>query len=83
MNYEELKEALDYTTEHREEVLGESSAILSVVVSKDKNDVMVLVNGNDRLIAGALCLVATKQERLATIIMAAAEMIMAERAKPN
>lgn len=83
MDYKELKEALAYTADHREEVLGKSSAILSVVVSKDKNDVMVLVNGNDRLIAGALCLVATKQERLATIIMAAAEMIMAERAKSN
>lgn len=83
MNYEELKEALGYTAEHREEVLGENSAILSVVVSKDKNGVIVLVNGNDKLIAGALCLVATKQERLASIIIEAAEMIKAEMAKLN
>lgn len=36
MNYEKLKEALDYTAEHREEVLGENSAILSIVISQDK-----------------------------------------------
>lgn len=83
MDYKELKEALDYTVDHREEVLGEGSAILSVVVSKDNDDVMVLVNGNDRLIARALCLAATKQERFATVIMAAAEVIKAERAKSN
>lgn len=83
MNYEELKEALKYANEHREEVLGEISAILSVVVSKDNNGVIVMANGDDAHIAGALCASAKKHERLASIIIEAAEMIKAKRAKSN
>lgn len=83
MNYEELKEALKYANEHREEVLGEISAILSVVVSKDNDAVIVMANGDDAHIAGALCVSAKKHERLASIIIEAAEMIKAKRAKSN
>lgn len=83
MNYEELKEALKYANEHREEVLGEISAILSVVVSKDNNGVIVMANGDDAHIVGALYMSTKKHERLATIIIKAAEMIKAERAKSN
>lgn len=81
MNYEELKEALKYANEHREEVLGKNSAILSVVVSEDKDDVLVLANGNIRYIIGALCMAATKEDRPVPAIIKAAEMIKAERAK--
>ena len=83
MNYEELKEALKYANEHREEVLGESSAILSVVVSKDNDGVIVMANGDDAHIVGALYMSAKKYKRLASIIIKAVEMIKAERAKSN
>lgn len=83
MNYEELKEALAYTTDHREEVLGEISAILSVVVSKDNNGVIVMANGDDKYVVGALYMSAKKYKRLASIIIKAAEMIKAEMAKLN
>lgn len=83
MNYKELKEALRYANEHREEVLGKTSAILSVVVSKDNDAVIVMANGDDSHIAGALCASAKKHERLASIIIEAAEMIKAKRAKSN
>lgn len=83
MNYEELKKALKYANEHREEVLGETSAILSVVVSKDNNGVIVMANGDDKYIIGALYMSAKKYKRLASIIIEAAEMIKAERAKSN
>lgn len=83
MNYEELKEALKYANEHREEVLGEISAILSVVVSKDNNGVIVMANGDDAHIVGALYMSVKKYKRLASIIIKVAEMIKAERAKSN
>lgn len=83
MNYEELKEALKYANEHREEVLGEISAILSVVVSKNNNGVIVMANGDDKYIVGALYASAKKHERLASIIIEAAEMIKAEMTKLN
>lgn len=83
MNYEELTEALEYANEHREEVLGEISAILSVVVSKDNNGVIVMANGGDAHIVGALYMSAKKHKLLASIIIKAAEMIKAEMAKLN
>ena len=83
MNYEELKEALAYTADHREEVLGEISAIFSVVVSKDNNGVIVMANGDDKYVVGALYMSAKKYKRLASIIIKAAEMIKAEMAKLN
>lgn len=83
MNYEELKEALEYANEHREEVLGEISAILSIVVSKDNNGVIVMANGDDKYVVGALYMSAKKYKRLASIIIKAAEMIKAEMAKLN
>lgn len=82
MNYEELKEVLKYANEHREEVLGEISAILSVVASKD-NGVIVMANGYDAHIVGALYVSAKKHKRLASIIIETAEMIKAEMAKLN
>ena len=83
MNYEELKEALEYANDHREEVLGEISAILSIVVSKDNNGVIVMANGDDKYVVGALYMSAKKYKRLASIIIKAAEMIKAEMAKLN
>lgn len=83
MIYEELKKALKYANEHREEVLGETSAIFSVVVSKDNNDVIVMANGDDAHIVGALYMSVKKYKRLASIIIKVAEMIKAERAKSN
>lgn len=83
MNYEELKEALKYANEHREEILGEISAMLSVVVSKNNNGVIVTASGDDKYIVGALCMSAEKHERLASVIIEAAEMIKAERTKLN
>ena len=83
MNYEELKEALKYANEHREEVLGEVSAILSVVVSKDNDGVIVMANGHDRYVVGALYMSAKKHKRFASIIIKAAEMIKAEMTKLN
>ncbi len=83
MNYKELKKTLKYANEHREEVLGETSAMLSVVVSKDNDAVIVMANGDDAHIVKALWASAKKHERLASIIIAAAETIKAERAKLN
>lgn len=83
MNYEELKEALKYANEHREEVLGETSAILSVVVSKDNDGVIVVANGDDKYIIKALYASAKKHKRFASIIIEAAEMIKAEMTKLN
>lgn len=45
--------------------------------------VLVMANGDDALIVGALYTSAKKHKRLASIIIEAAEMIMAERAKSN
>ena len=81
MNYKELKEVLKYANEHREEVLGEISAILSVVVSKDNNGVIVMANGDDAHIVRALYMSAKKHKRFASIIIKAAEMIKAEMTK--
>lgn len=78
MNYEELKEALDYTAEHREEVLGENSAILSIVISQDKNVVESNINGDRTHIIAAIAMVAKENKMFATTIIAAAEMIKAE-----
>lgn len=78
MNYEELKEALDYTAEHREEVLGENSAILSIVISQDKDAVVSNVNGDRTYIIAAIAMIAKENKMFATTIIAAAEMIKAE-----
>lgn len=83
MNYEELKEVLKYANEHREEVLGEISVILSVVVSKDNDDVIVMANGYDAHIVGALYMSAKKYKRLASIIIETAEKLKAEMTKSN
>ena len=83
MNYEELKEALDYTAKHREEVLGENSAILSIVISQDDNAIASNVNGDRMYIIAAIAMIAKENKQFATTIMAAAEMIKAERAKFN
>lgn len=83
MNYEELKKTLKYANKHREEVLGEISAILSVVVSKDNDGVIVMANGDDAHIVGALYMSAKKHKRLASIIIKTAEIIKAEMAKSN
>lgn len=83
MNYKELKEALKYASEHREEIFGEISAILSVVVSKNDNAVTVVANGDDKYIVKALYASAKKHERLASIIIEAAEMIKAGSTKSN
>lgn len=83
MNYEELKETLDYTAEHREEVLGENSAILSIVVSQDKNVIESNINGNSMFLIAAISMIAEENTPFATTIIAAAEMIKAERAKLN
>ena len=83
MNYDELKKTLKYANEHRKEVLGETSAILSVVVSKDNDGVIVMANGDDKYVVGALYMSAKKHERLASIIIKAAEILKAERAKSN
>ena len=83
MNYEELKEALDYTAKHSEEVLGENSAILSIVISKDKDAVVSNVNGDRMHIIAAITMIAKESEMFATTIIAAADMIKAEMAKLN
>ena len=83
MNYEELREALDYTVKHREEVLGENSAILSIVISQDKNVVETTIDGDRMYIIAAISMMAEENELFATTIIAAAEMIKAERAKLN
>lgn len=62
---------------------GETSAILAVVVSKNDNAVIVVANGDDKYIVKALYTSAKKHERLATTIIAAAEMIKSEMAKLN
>lgn len=83
MNYEELKEALDYTAEHREEVLGENSAILSIVISQDKDAVVSNINGDRVYIIAAIAMMTEENKMFATTIIAAAEMIKAEMAKLN
>ena len=83
MNYEELKEALDYAAEHRKEVLGENSAILSIVISKDKDAVVSNVNGDLMHIIAAITMLAEENKLFATTIIAAAEMIKAEMTKLN
>ena len=83
MNYDELKKTLKYANEHREEVLGEISAILSIVVSKDNDGVIVVANGDDKYIVKALYASAKKHKRFASIIIEAAEMIKAEMTKLN
>jgi hypothetical protein len=62
MNYEKLKEALDYTAEHRKEVLGENSAILSIVISQDKDAVVSNVNGDRMYIIAAIAMIAEENK---------------------
>lgn len=83
MNYEELKEALDYAAEHRKEVLGENSAILSIVISQDDNAIASIINGDRMYIIAAIAMIAKESEMFATTIIAAAAMIKAEMAKLN
>lgn len=83
MNYKKLKKTLVYASEHREKILGENSAILSIVVSEDKDRVLVMVNGVGEYIDKALYIMAKEHERLASAFIETAEMIKAEMAKLN
>lgn len=82
MNYEELKEALDYADEHREDVLGENSAIFSIVISQDKNVVETNISGDFTYVLAAIAMIAKKNKQFASAIIETAEMIKAERTKP-
>nr|DAH21401.1 MAG TPA: hypothetical protein [Bacteriophage sp.] len=63
--------------------MGENSAILSIVISQDKNVVKTAIDGDHMYIIAAISMVAKENELFATTIIAAAEMIKAERAKLN
>lgn len=83
MNYEELKEALDYTAKHREEVLGENSAMLAIVISKENDAFQAMADGNYSYIAGAFVMAAEEDEDFGIAILTAAKMIMDNKTKLN
>ena len=59
------------------------NAFQNIGINISNDGVIVMANGDDAHIVGALYMSAKKYKRLASIIIKAAEMIKAERAKSN